>query len=71
MLGNQVTPIAIKLDGLAALGLAVAGGRRRGDRSGASYTLQIVGGSSVYGPVRSAGSVALKAIRLSMPSIRR
>jgi hypothetical protein len=25
----------------------------------------------VYGPVRSAGSVALKAIRLSMPSVRR
>jgi hypothetical protein len=30
-----------------------------------------VGGSSVYGPVRSAGTVALKRIRLSMPSVRR
>jgi ABC-2 type transport system ATP-binding protein len=38
---------------------------------GARYTLQVVGGSSVYGPVRSAGTVALKAIRLSMPSVRR
>jgi hypothetical protein len=38
---------------------------------GAHCTLQIAGGSSVYGPVRSAGTVALKRIRLSMPPVRR
>jgi ABC-2 type transport system ATP-binding protein len=35
---------------------------------GAHYTLQITGGSSVYGPVRSAGLVQLTRIRLSLPA---
>jgi ABC-2 type transport system ATP-binding protein len=71
VLGNQVTPIAVRLDGLphslshSLEGVAVA------IEPGAKYTLQIAGGSSVYGPVRSAGTVSLRQIRLSMPSVRR
>jgi ABC-2 type transport system ATP-binding protein len=71
VLGNQVTPIAIKLDGLPHSVSRSLEGVAAAIEPGAHYTLQIVGGSSVYGPVRSAGSVALKAIRLGMPSVRR
>jgi ABC-2 type transport system ATP-binding protein len=71
VLGNQVTPIAIKLDGLPHSVSRSLEGVAAAIDPGAHYTLQIVGGSSVYGPVRSASTVALKAIRLSMPSVRR
>jgi ABC-2 type transport system ATP-binding protein len=71
VLGNQVTPIAIRLDGLPHSVSRSLEGVAAAIEPGAHYTLQIAGGSSVYGPVRSAGSVALKAIRLSMPSVRR
>jgi ABC-2 type transport system ATP-binding protein len=71
VLGNQVTPIAVKLDGLPHSVSRSLEGVAAAIDPGAKYTLQIVGGSSVYGPVRSAGTVALKRIRLSMPSVRR
>jgi ABC-2 type transport system ATP-binding protein len=71
VLGNQVTPIAVKLDGLPHSVSRSLEGIAAAIEPGARYTLQVVGGSSVYGPVRSAGTVALKRIRLSMPSVRR
>jgi len=71
VLGNQVTPIAIRLDGLQHSISRSLEGVAAAIEPGARYTLQIASGSSVYGPVRSAGTVALKAIRLSMPSVRR
>jgi ABC-2 type transport system ATP-binding protein len=71
VLGNQVTPIAVTLDGLPHSVSRSLEGVAAAIDPGAHYTLQIVGGSSVYGPVRSAGTIALSAIRLSMPSVRR
>ena len=71
VLGNQVTPIAVTLDGLPHTVSRSLEAIAAAIDPGAHDTLQIVGGSSVYGPVRSAGSVALKRIRLSMPSVRR
>jgi ABC-2 type transport system ATP-binding protein len=71
VLGNQVTPIAVRLDGLPHAVSRSLEGVAAAIEPGARYTLQIVDGSSLYGPVRSAGSVALKRIRLSMPSVRR
>jgi ABC-2 type transport system ATP-binding protein len=71
VLGNQVTPIAVKLDGLPHTVTRSLEGVAAAIDPGARYTLQIAGGSSVYGPVRSAGTVALRQIRLSMPSVRR
>jgi ABC-2 type transport system ATP-binding protein len=71
VLGNQVTPIAVQLDGLPHSVSRSLEGVAAAIEPGAKYTLQIAGGSSVYGTVRSAGSVALKRIRLSMPSVRR
>jgi ABC-2 type transport system ATP-binding protein len=40
-----------------------------GIEPGARYTLQITGGSSVYGPTRSGGLVRLTEVRLSLPSV--
>jgi ABC-2 type transport system ATP-binding protein len=71
VLGNQVTPIAVELDGRPHSVTRSLEGVAAAIDPGARYTLQIAGGSSVYGPVRSGGTVALKAIRLSMPSVRR
>src|SRR3954469_10757271 len=71
VLGNQVTPIAVQLDGRPHSVSRSLEGVASAIEPGARYTLQIAGGSSVYGPVRSAGTVALKVIRLSMPSVRR
>jgi ABC-2 type transport system ATP-binding protein len=71
VLGNQVTPIAVKLDGLPHSVSRSLEGVAAAIEPGAKYTLQIAGGSSVYGPVRSAGTVSLRQIRLSMPSVRR
>jgi ABC-2 type transport system ATP-binding protein len=69
VLGNQVTPIAVELDGRPHSVSRSLEGVAAAVDPGARYTLQIAAGSSVYGPVRSAGAVALKAIRLSMPSV--
>jgi ABC-2 type transport system ATP-binding protein len=69
VLGNQVTPIAVTLDGLPHTVSRALEGVAAAIDPGARYTLQIAGGSSVYGPVRSAGSVQLKSIRLTMPSV--
>ena len=64
VLGNQVTPIPVKLDGATHTitrrleGVAAAGGR---------YHLQLIGGSQVYGPARGVGSITLAA-RISLPT---
>jgi ABC-2 type transport system ATP-binding protein len=71
VLGNQVTPIAVKLDGLPHTVARALEGVAAAIEPGNRYTLQIAGGSSVYGPVRSAGTVSLKQIRLSLPTVRR
>jgi ABC-2 type transport system ATP-binding protein len=68
--GNQVTPIAVTLDGrphtttvpLEAIAASAA--------AGAKYTLQLIGGSQVYGPVHGAGLVAFSRIQLSLPALQ-
>jgi len=68
VLGNQVTPIAVTLDGRPRSLTRALEGVAAAIEPGARYTLQITGGSSVYGPTRSAGLVQLTKIRLSLPS---
>lgn len=71
VLGNQVTPIPVTLDGashtisrpLEAVAASLAPGGR--------YHLQIIGGSQVYGPVRGAAAVTLASVRLTLPTVRR
>lgn len=65
VLGNQVTPLPVTLDGARRTvarrleGVAAAGGR---------YRLQIVGGSQVYGPVRGAGAITFASARIELPT---
>ena len=65
VLGNQVTPLPVRLDGARHTvtrrleGVAAAGGR---------YRLQIVGGSQVYGPVRGAAAITLRSARIQLPT---
>jgi ABC-2 type transport system ATP-binding protein len=68
-LGNQVTPIAVTLDGKPHSLTRSLEGVAAAIEPGARYTLQISGGSSVYGPTRSAGLVQLTKIRVSLPSV--
>ena len=65
VLGNQVTPLPVTLDGARHTvarrleGVAAAGGR---------YRLQIVGGSQDYGPVRGAGAITFASARIKLPT---
>ena len=69
VLGNQVTPIAVTLDGRTRSLTLPLEGVAAAIEPGARYTLQITGGSSVYGPTRSTGLVRLTEVRLSLPSV--
>jgi ABC-2 type transport system ATP-binding protein len=68
VLGNQVTPIPVRLDGathtitrsLEGVAASLAPGRR--------YRLQLIGGSQVYGPARGAGAVSFSAARIELPT---
>jgi ABC-2 type transport system ATP-binding protein len=67
VLGNQVTPLPVRLDGARHTvtrrleGVAAAGGR---------YRLQIVGGSQVYGAVRGAAAITFNSARIELPTSR-
>ena len=66
VLGNQVTPIPVTLDGATHTvtrpleAVAASGGR---------YHLQMIGGSQVYGPVRGAAAITFSAVRLELPTV--
>jgi ABC-2 type transport system ATP-binding protein len=68
VLGNQVTPVPVRLDGATHTitrsleGVAAAGGR---------YRLQLIGGTQVYGPARGAGAITFSAARISLPTVAR
>jgi ABC-2 type transport system ATP-binding protein len=67
VLGNQVTPLPVTLDGASHTVTrpleAIAASMTPGGR----YHLQIVGGSQVYGPVRGAGAITISGARLTLP----
>jgi ABC-2 type transport system ATP-binding protein len=69
VLGNQVTPIPIVIDGAAHTvrrsleGVAAAVG------ADSRYTLQIVGGSQVYGPVRTTAVVTVSHAHVELPTV--
>jgi ABC-2 type transport system ATP-binding protein len=68
VVGNQATPIPLTLDGrphtisrsLEAIAASAPAGAR--------YTLQLTGGTQLYGPVRGAAAIAFSAIRLELPT---
>lgn len=69
VLGNQVTPIPVTLDGQAhtvTIGLeAVAADAG----PGSTYTLQITDGTTVYFAARNGGAVTLSSISVSVPTV--
>ncbi|WP_051324386.1 alpha/beta hydrolase family protein [Candidatus Solirubrobacter pratensis] len=69
VVGNQATPIPVTLDGqqhtitrpLEAIAASAAAGAR--------YTLQVTGGTMLYGPVRGVAAITFSAIGLSLPTV--
>ena len=68
VLGNQVTPLPVTLDGQAHSVTRSLEGGAASIAAGARYRLQLIGGSQVYGPVRHAFSIDLSSIRLTLPT---
>jgi ABC-2 type transport system ATP-binding protein len=68
VVGNQATPIPVTLDGqphtisrpLEAIAASAP--------AGAKYTLQLTGGTLLYGPVRAAGAITFSQVKLSLPT---
>jgi ABC-2 type transport system ATP-binding protein len=66
VVGNQATPIPVTLDGQSHTitrpleAIASAGGR---------YTLQVAGGTMLYGPVRGAAAITFSKIQLALPTV--
>jgi ABC-2 type transport system ATP-binding protein len=69
VLGNQVTPIAIALDGRTHTVARRLEGVAASVGSASRYTLQIIGGSQVYGPVRTTASVDVKRATIELPTV--
>ena len=66
--GNQVTPIPVTLDGKSHTVTRSIEGVAASIGKGARYRLQVIGGSQVYGPVRSAAAIQLSSIKLTLPT---
>jgi ABC-2 type transport system ATP-binding protein len=66
VVGNQATPIPVTLDGqphtiTRPLEAIASAGRK--------YTLQVIGGTMLYGPARGAAAVTFSKIQLSLPTV--
>ena len=68
VLGNQVTPVPVTLDGRPHVITRSLEGGAASIAAGARYRLQVIGGSQVYGPVRDAASIRFSSIRLTLPT---
>ena len=69
VLGNQVTPLPITLDGGSHTLTRTLEGVAASMAPGGRYHLQLIGGSQVYGPVRGAGAVTFSGVRLELPTV--
>ena len=68
-LGNQVTPIPIKLDGATHTVTRKLDAVAASVGASSKYTLQIVGGSAVYGPVRTTAALNVTHARVALPTV--
>ena len=68
--GNQVTPIPVTLDGQKRTVVRPLEGIAASLTPQSRLTLQVTGGSLVYGPIRGAGSVRIDSARISIPTVR-
>ena len=69
VLGNQVTPIPVTLDGQAHTLTIPLEAVAADVGTSSSYTLQITDGTSVYFAARTAGAVDLSSISVSVPTV--
>jgi ABC-2 type transport system ATP-binding protein len=68
VLGNQVTPIPVRLDGATHTVTRSLEGVAASLTPGRRYRLQLIGGTQVYGPARGVGTIAFSAARISLPT---
>jgi ABC-2 type transport system ATP-binding protein len=68
VVGNQATPIPVTLDGQPHSITRSLEAVAASAPAGAKYTLQLTGGTMLYGPVRSAGAITFSAIKLKLPT---
>jgi ABC-2 type transport system ATP-binding protein len=69
VLGNQVTPIPIALDGASHTITRSLEGVAASVTPGSKYRLQLTGGSQVYGPARTAATVTVSTVHVELPTI--
>jgi ABC-2 type transport system ATP-binding protein len=69
VLGNQVTPIPVTLDGAAHTISRRLEGVATTLPAGGRYHLQLIGGSQVYGPVRGAAAITFSGARVELPTL--
>jgi ABC-2 type transport system ATP-binding protein len=69
VVGNQATPVPVTLDGLPHTISLPLEAIAASAPAGARYTLQLIGGTQVYGPVHGAGAIMFSAIRLELPTL--
>jgi ABC-2 type transport system ATP-binding protein len=67
VLGNQVTPIPVVLDGQSHTVTRSLEGVAAHVSPDSQYRLQIIDGTNVYGPQRSSGALTMSAIAVSLP----
>ena len=63
MVGNQATPIPVTLDGQPHTITRPLEAIAASAPAGAKYTLQLIGGTQLYGPVRGAAAITFSADR--------
>jgi ABC-2 type transport system ATP-binding protein len=69
VVGNQATPIPVTLDGRPHTVARPLEAIAASAPAGARYTLQIIGGTGLYGPVRGVAAITFSAIKLSLPTV--
>ena len=68
VVGNQATPIPVTLDGQPHTITRPLEAIAASAPAGAKYTLQLTGGTLLYGPVRAAGAITFSPIKLTLPT---
>jgi ABC-2 type transport system ATP-binding protein len=69
VVGNQATPIPLTLDGRPHTIVRPLEAIAASAPAGARYTLQLTGGTQLYGPVRGAAAIGFSAVRLELPTV--
>jgi ABC-2 type transport system ATP-binding protein len=69
VLGNQITPIPLTLDGARRTVTRPLETIAATTRAGSGVTLQLVASSTAYGPARALGSVTFSAIDVALPTV--